>query len=93
MDTNISIQERNPFPEAIFHVTIADADGQSKHVVTVHEPYYMELTGGSMSAEELIRKSFEFLLEREPKESILKKFELPKIQKYFPEYEELLKNA
>ena len=37
--------------------------------------------------EELIRKSFEFLLEREPKESILSRFDLSVISRYFPEYE------
>jgi len=35
----------------------------------------------------LVRRSFEFLLAREPKESILKKFDLALIQKYFLEYE------
>ncbi len=87
MEYKISIQEQKPFPEAVFKVTISDERSQSKHLVTLHEPYYQELTGGMISAEELIQKSIEFLLEREPKESILKKFELPKIQKYFPEYE------
>jgi hypothetical protein len=33
----------------------------------------------------------EFLLEREPKESILTEFELPLIGRYFPEYEPELK--
>ena len=36
--------------------------------------------------EELIEASFVFLLERESKESILRKFELPVIERYFPDY-------
>ena len=40
-----------------------------------------------MEPEELIRKSFEFLLEHEPKESILSRFDLTVISRYFPEYE------
>ena len=32
--------------------------------------------------------SFRFLLAREPKESILSRFELPVIERYFPEYPE-----
>lgn len=36
---------------------------------------------------DLVRRSFEFLLAREPKESILRSFELPVIGRYFPEYE------
>ncbi|WP_447975050.1 hypothetical protein [Nitrospira sp. Kam-Ns4a] len=42
--------------------------------------------GGGTSAEPLIRASFEFLLEREPQESILRRFALPVIERYFPEY-------
>jgi hypothetical protein len=36
--------------------------------------------------ERLLEASFEFLLEREPKEAILPRFELPIIERYFPEY-------
>ena len=36
---------------------------------------------------DLVRRSFAFLLEREPKESILRTFELSVIGRYFPEYE------
>ena len=41
--------------------------------------------------EDLIQSSFEFLLEREPKESILRKFDLPVIARYFPEYERAIR--
>lgn len=93
METDIIIQEQNPFPEAVYKVTVKDEGGETKHIVTLHEPYYQELTAGMMSAEDLIRKSFAFLLEREPKESILKKFELPRIQKFFPEYEKTMSES
>ena len=36
---------------------------------------------------DLVRRSFAFLLEREPKESILRSFDLPVIGRYFPDYE------
>ena len=38
--------------------------------------------------EELLRASFQFLLEREPNTSILTSFDLPLIGRYFPEYEQ-----
>ena len=41
----------------------------------------------SKAAEDLVRRSFEFLLEREPPESILRRFDLAVIQRYFPEYD------
>ncbi len=47
--------------------------------------------GGEVSPESLIEKSFEFLLEREPKESILRSFELSVIERYFPEYRKEIK--
>ena len=36
---------------------------------------------------ELVRESFLFLLEREPPGSILPRFDLPVIARYFPDYE------
>ncbi len=42
---------------------------------------------GRCSPEECIRTSFEFLLEREAKEAILREFDLTLIGRYFPEYE------
>lgn len=56
--------------------------------VTVPKEYYQQLTGGKVAPEELVRKSFEFLLEREPASAILPEFELSLISHYFPEYEE-----
>ena len=38
------------------------------------------------SVEDLVIRSFEFLLEREPPQSILRTFALPDIERYFPEY-------
>jgi len=34
-----------------------------------------------------VRESFRFLLEREPKESILREFDLSVIKRYFPDYD------
>ena len=41
-----------------------------------------------VSPEEVVKKSFEFLLAREPKESILSSFDIPEtIVKFFPNFE------
>ena len=56
--------------------------------VEVGKEYWKKLTGLTGSPpEELVKRSFEFLLKREPKSAILKKFNLSVIQTYFPEYE------
>jgi len=47
-----------------------------------------EHLGAGRTHEELIRDSFRFLLEREPKESILEEFDIEDIKKYYPEFEE-----
>jgi hypothetical protein len=43
--------------------------------------------GEAVVVEDLVRRSFEFLLEREPPQSILRRFDLAVIQRYFPEYD------
>lgn len=69
-------------------VTVAEHGSESRHSVTFTRADYQRLTtGGGESPEGLVRRSFEFLLAREPKESILRTFELPVIGRYFPEYE------
>jgi hypothetical protein len=70
-----------------FHVTVSEGRSRSRHTVTLDDGYHAALTGGRIAPEELVRRSFEFLLEREPKESILPRFALPVIGRYFPEYE------
>jgi hypothetical protein len=76
--------------ETTFKVTVSDRT-TTTHLVTVAPEYLHKLTGGTVSAEKLVEKSFEFLLEREPNKSILRAFELPVIQRYFPEYEKAIR--
>ena len=73
-----------------FQVTVQNAT-PTTHVVTVAPAYAAQLTGGALDTAELVRRSFEFLLEREPNTSILKSFELPVIARYFPEYERVIR--
>jgi len=66
-------------------VVVEDGGGSSQHQVTVTADRLKDL-GGGVSAEDLIEASFEFLLEREPKEAILSEFELSVIGRYCPDY-------
>ena len=56
------------------------------HQVYLSDEVHLDFTNNKISKEELIKFSFEFLLEREPNTSILSSFELNIISKYFPEY-------
>ncbi len=69
-----------------FEVTVRETT-TTTHLVSLSEDYYEKLTGGRISPETLIEKSFEFLLERESNTMILARFDLPIIGGYFPEYE------
>ncbi|MFQ6033274.1 MAG: hypothetical protein ACE5LD_02970 [Candidatus Bipolaricaulia bacterium] len=79
----------------LFRVVLTGADGSStEHRVTLKEADYRRLTdtqktgtSGKVGPERLVEQSFRFLLEREPKEAILKRFDLTVISRYFPEYE------
>lgn len=71
-----------------FRVDIDLNRSSTSHEVTLTDEYWQKLTNGEISKEELIQKSFEFLLERESNETILREFELPVINQYFPEFED-----
>ena len=75
-------------------VTI-DGDGsESRHSVTFTREDFQRLTTSDGTPQDLVRRSIEFLLERESKDQILKSFALTDIGRYFPEYEtEIRKGA
>jgi hypothetical protein len=76
----------------VYEVSVAGRT-PTTHRVTASEEYVRSLTGGRAPGVALVRKSFEFLLEREPNTSILRTFELRVIQSYFPEYERIISEA
>ena len=72
-----------------FTVTIDSGDGASStHMVGASEGDWERFGGGFATRADLVDASLRFLLEREPKESILRSFELRDIARYFPEYGE-----
>jgi hypothetical protein len=76
--------------ETSFTVTVKQRT-TTTHVVTLLPEYWQKLTAGRVPEETLVQKSFEFLLEREPNTSILRRFSLPEIQSYFPEFERTIR--
>ncbi len=69
--------------DGTFHVRTPAGTG---HDVSVPAGFPASLGCGHVTAEELVRASFEFLLEREPATSILRAFSLDVIGRYFPEF-------
>ena len=82
----------NEIDETTFEVTVEEKT-TTTHTVSVPVSYYEKLTDKRVSADVLVKKSFEFLLEREPNTSILRNFELSLIGRYFPEYEKIISNT
>jgi len=74
-----------------FRVRVIETGSESIHQVTLDPKDYARLAVPTSDPEDLIRESFQFLLEREPKESILSRFDLSVISRYFPEYEREIK--
>ncbi|NIA25493.1 MAG: hypothetical protein GWP04_07965 [Gammaproteobacteria bacterium] len=74
-----------------YTVRVRDDKSSTVYNVRVREADVQRLAPETDAAR-LIEESFRFLLEREPKESILSTFDLPVISKYFPEYEEEIRS-
>ena len=74
-----------------FLVVVEEGQSKTEHTVTIDQDYYYRLTQRAVPKEKLIEESFKFLLEQESKESILRRFNLKVINRYFPEYEETIR--
>lgn len=71
-----------------------DVDGAStRHVVTVRAADLRRLDASASDPHDLVDRSFRFLLEREPATSILGRFDLMEIARYFPEFEATIRDV
>lgn len=68
-----------------YRITIEEGETKTAHEVLA-SPQLVERYARGETAERLLKASFEFLLQRESKESILRRFELSEIERYFPDY-------
>jgi hypothetical protein len=75
-----------PAGEGHFSVRVEDGASATEHDVTVSTED-LERLGAGRTPDEFVRDCFDFLLEREPKESILRSFDVSVIGRYFPEFE------
>jgi hypothetical protein len=90
---SVSVTRTTTTPRLEFAVEVRDGRGSSRHTVTLDPALHARLTAGRAVGEErvgeerLIEAVFAFLLEREPKESILSRFDVSVVSRYFPEFE------
>jgi hypothetical protein len=69
-------------------VRVADPGSSTDHEVLVDEIDLPPALDGADTpdVERLVAATFDFLLEREPKGSILRRFDLAVVRRYFPDY-------
>ncbi|HUF56171.1 MAG TPA: hypothetical protein VMM55_06370 [Thermohalobaculum sp.] len=70
-----------------FDVRVEDGHGASSHAVTMSRAQHARLAERH-PPEAVVEAVFRFLLDREPKESILGRFDVSIVSRYFPEFEE-----
>ena len=70
-----------------FEVVVREGEGETRHNVTMSREMCERLTAGKHAPERCLEATFRFLLDREPKESILRRFDVTVISRYFPEFE------
>ena len=69
-----------------FEVVVQNWSGEMHYQVTMSHAACERLSDGNSGPEECIRAAFLFLLDREPAESILRRFNVSVIESYFPEF-------
>ena len=72
-------------------VTVRGPGAPTTHDVAVAVADLARLAPGADDPIDLVRRSFAFLLERESKTSILRRFDLTVIGRYFPEWERAIR--
>ena len=83
----IQVRRTAEHDSLIFEVVVREAKGETRHHVTMSREMCERLTAGNHTPERCLEAAFRFLLHREPKESILRRFDVTKISRYFPEFE------
>ncbi len=73
----------------VCQVDVDHAGEHTRHTVKVSGAELARWGRGDQqrNVEDLVERSFEFLLLREPPSSILRSFDLSTIQRYFPDYD------
>ena len=73
-----------------FSIRVLEGESDTTHDVTLTDEDLARLGAAYDSPEDFLRACFDFLLAREPKESILRSFDVSAIGRYFPEFERVI---
>jgi hypothetical protein len=78
----------NPAQPLTFDVRVRDGEGESRHRVTIPAEDAARYAASGVRLDRCVEAAMAFLLDREPKESILGAFDIQVIRRYFPEFDE-----
>jgi hypothetical protein len=85
--TDIQVTRTGETDESLtFDVHVSESGSRSRHVVTLARSDVDAQGDRFPQPEDFVRRCMEYLLEREPKESILERFNVRDIGRYFPEF-------
>jgi hypothetical protein len=73
-----------------FNVIVRDARGESRHEVTIQAGEAERWAKLGAQPARCVEAVMRFLLDREPKESILSAFDMHVVRRYFPELDDAL---
>jgi len=74
-----------------FDIRVDEEGSESRHTVTLSRTYFARLAREGEDPGTFVLRCFTFLLEREPKESILSRFDISVIGRYFSEFEQTIR--
>jgi len=85
----IEVTRRPGSDPLAFDVLVREDDGESRHQVTLAAADFARLAP-KQTPERCVEAAFRFLLDREPRQAILRRFDVAIIARYFPEFERAL---
>ena len=78
----------DPSGGLIFDVIVRDARGESRHLVTIQADEVRRWSRFGAEPSRCVEAAMRFLIDREPKESILSAFDMRLVRRYFPEFDD-----
>lgn len=84
----IQVEEISEEPREL-GVIVEEGDSATEHVVMVSDEELARY-GEGLEVAQLIKATFEFLLERENKEDIAVEFSLSEVERHYPDYPDLV---
>ena len=85
-DKAIIVKEKGGADALRFDVVVREGKGETRHEVTLRVADLARLAP-QRSGAALVEAAFAFLLDREPKEAVLARFDVSAISRYFPDFE------